>query len=97
MELWREKVELCRERKIEMEIEKYKRKVFLVHKWEILREKRKEFEEAHRIKNEQETRCYAWITYVNLMQMLRFTFENFNELRWQIRLEQRRNKCARKI
>jgi len=23
-------------------------------------------EEARRIRNEQETRCYAWITYVNV-------------------------------
>ena len=54
-------------------------------------------EEARRIRNEQETRCYAWITYVNVQQMVRMIFENFNEVRWHIRLEQQRNKCAKKI
>ena len=29
--------------------------------------------------------------------MVRMIFENFNEVRWQIRLEQQRNKCAKKI
>ena len=39
MELWREKVEVCRERKMEIELDRYKRNVFLLHKWDILREK----------------------------------------------------------
>jgi len=39
MEEWREKVVIFKERKDEIEIEKYKRNVFLLHKWEILREK----------------------------------------------------------
>ena len=42
MEEWREKVILCKERKDEIEVEKYKRNVFLLHKWEILREKVRE-------------------------------------------------------
>jgi hypothetical protein len=29
--------------------------------------------------------------------MVRMIFENFNEVRWQIRLEQQRNRCAKKI
>jgi len=29
--------------------------------------------------------------------MVRMIFENFNEVRWHIRLEQQRNKCAKKI
>ncbi len=39
MELWKEKVILCKERKEEIEIEKYKKNVFMLHRWEILREK----------------------------------------------------------
>jgi hypothetical protein len=39
MELWKEKVELCKERKQEIELERYKRNIFLLHKWDILREK----------------------------------------------------------
>jgi len=39
MEVWKEKVIICKERKEEIEIEKYKRNIFLLHKWDILREK----------------------------------------------------------
>jgi len=39
MEIWKEKVIICRERKEDIEVEKYKRNVFLLHRWEILREK----------------------------------------------------------
>ena len=39
MEVWKEKVELCKERKQEIELERYKRNIFLLHKWDILREK----------------------------------------------------------
>ena len=39
MELWKEKVEICKERKQEIELDRYKRNVFLLHKWDILREK----------------------------------------------------------
>ena len=56
-----------------------------------------QYEEEKRIRNEQETRCYAWITYVNVQQMIRMIFENFNEVRWHIRLNQQRNKSAAKI
>ena len=37
--MWKEKVIICKERKEEIEIEKYKRNIFLLHKWDILREK----------------------------------------------------------
>lgn len=57
-----------------MQLEKYKKKVFLCHKWDILREKRKEFEEAVRIRTEQETRCYAWSTFIDLNQMIRVIY-----------------------
>jgi hypothetical protein len=32
-------VDECKTRKEEMQLEKYKKKVFLCHKWDILREK----------------------------------------------------------
>jgi len=39
MALYHERVDECKQRKEEMLIENYKKKVFLCHKWEILREK----------------------------------------------------------
>jgi len=39
MALYQERVDECRTRKEEMQLEKYKKKVFLCHKWDILREK----------------------------------------------------------
>ncbi len=58
---------------------------------------KRQYEEERRVRTEQETRCYSWVTFINAHQMIRIIYEKFNEVRWHIRLNQRRNKCATKI
>lgn len=50
-----------------------------------------------RVRTEQETRCYAWSTFIDLNQMVRDIYRKFNEVRWRIRLNQLKNRSAAKI
>jgi hypothetical protein len=50
-----------------------------------------------RARTEQETRCYAWVTGIDVHQMIKVIYAKFNEVRWHIRLNQLKNKSAKKI
>lgn len=50
-----------------------------------------------KIRTEQETRCYAWSTFIDLNQMVRVIYKKFHEVRWHIRLNQLKNRSASKI
>ena len=48
-------------------------------------------------RTDQETRCNAWVTGIDLHQMIKVIYAKFNEVRWHIRLNQLKNKSAKKI
>ena len=73
-------------KKEEMEIEKHKMKVFLLHKWSIIRCKKKQYEEEMYVRNQKEQRNFGWHQLINMDQMVRFIFTKFNDIRWNIRL-----------
>lgn len=97
MSLYHERAQEAILKKEETEMMTLKRKMFLVHKWSIIRERRKEHEERMMIHNQKQLRNFSWHTMINLNEIIRTIYAKFNDVRWHIRLNQARDKAAKKI
>lgn len=97
MAILQERTVEAQTKKAEQDLETLKRKVFLVHKWSIIRERRREHEERMFAWNQRQQRNFAWHCLINLNEYVRDIYTKFNDVRWHIHLNQARNKAACKI
>lgn len=85
------------QRKEDLDLEHHKRKVFLVNKWSIIRERRRVYQERMLILNQKQERNFTWHNLINTNEIVRTIYAKFADVRWHTRLNQARDKAARKI
>ena len=85
-----DKVRAAQEKKRVIEVQNRKMKYFLVHKWDFLKEKRKQYEEFALQLRKKRTWCRKWHRLMQTQGIIQYVFRVFQARQKEVMGERKR-------